>query len=117
MLVDDPQGRVGKLDGDDHACVTEADLDVLAGDLDAAAAGYPPLDCRAELWQRAGPDEADAWPPVPLRGGTGQRRVRHRMPSWVMTSMTWPSRRIVALCPASGEPAWMTWLASGATAR
>lgn len=34
----------------------------------------------------------------------------HRMPSWVMTCMTWPSIRMRARCPASVEPTWMTWL-------
>jgi hypothetical protein len=35
----------------------------------------------------------------------GQGRLRHKTPSWVMTCMTWPSRRIRARSPASGEPA------------
>src|SRR5215468_2185297 len=43
--------------------------------------------------------------------GIGQGRVRHSSPSWVMTCITWPSRRMRARCPASGEPTEMTWLA------
>jgi hypothetical protein len=34
----------------------------------------------------------------------GHGRVRHSTPSWVMTCISWPSRRIRARCPASGEP-------------
>jgi hypothetical protein len=58
----------------------------------------------------SGPARRTPWSLCRWPGGMGQGRVRHRMPSWVMTCMTWPSRRIVARCPASGEPTWMTWL-------
>jgi hypothetical protein len=84
--------------------VAEADLDALAGDLDAAAAGDLPLDGQAGLRQRVWPGEADALQPVPLARGIGQGRVRHKTPSRVMTCMTWPSGRMRARCPASGEP-------------
>lgn len=60
MLADDPQGRVAEFDGDGLAGVAEADLDALAGNLDAAAAGDLPLDGQAGLRQRVWPGEADA---------------------------------------------------------
>jgi hypothetical protein len=44
VLVHDAQGGVAELDGDGLPAVAEADLDALAGDLDAAAAGDPPLN-------------------------------------------------------------------------
>ena len=68
VLVDDAQGRVAELDGHGFPGVAEADLDALAGDLDPAAAGDPPLDGQAWLWQRAGPGQADALQPVALAG-------------------------------------------------
>jgi hypothetical protein len=74
MLIDDPDCGLGKLDGDGLASVAEADLDALACDLDAAAAGYPPLDCQAELRQRVWPGKADALQPVPLTGRDGARQ-------------------------------------------
>jgi hypothetical protein len=40
-------GWPGKFDGDGLACMGHADLDALAGDLDAAAAGHLPLDGQA----------------------------------------------------------------------
>lgn len=49
MLIEDPQGGVGKLDADGLASVAEADLDALAGDLDAAATGHFSLDGAAGL--------------------------------------------------------------------
>ena len=42
----------------------------------------------------------------------GQGRVRQSTPSWVMTCISWPSRRIRARCPASGEPTRISWLPS-----
>jgi hypothetical protein len=110
MLIDDPQAGAVEFNGDGLASVSEANLDALARDLDAAAAGYPPLDCQAGLWQRSGPARRTPWRRCRWPGGMGQGTVRHRMPSWVMTCMTWPPRRIRARCPASGEPTWMTWL-------
>jgi len=104
VLVDDPQGRVVQVDRDGLAGVWEADLDALAGDLDATAAGDPPLDSLG-LWREwCWPGEADALELMPPTGREGQGRVRHRMPPCVMTCMIWPSRRIRARCPASGEP-------------
>jgi hypothetical protein len=91
MLIEDPDCGLGKLDGDCLDSMAEADLAALARDLDATGAGDPPLDGQIAFWQRVGSSEADA--PVPLAGRIGQGRVRHRMPSWVMTCMTWPSRR------------------------
>jgi len=45
FAVDDqPEGVVLGDDGDDLSCVGHADLEALAGDLDAAAGGDPPLD-------------------------------------------------------------------------
>jgi len=38
-------------------------------------------------------------------GGMRQGWLRHRVPSWVITCISWPSRRMRARCPASGEPA------------
>ena len=58
----------------------------------------------------SGPAKRTPWRRCRWPGGMGQGRVRHSRPSWVMTCMTWPSRRIRARCPASGEPTWMTWL-------
>jgi len=54
--------------------VAEADLDALARDLDAAAAGYPPLDCQAGPWQLVWAGEADAVQPVSLTGRDGARQ-------------------------------------------
>ena len=88
----------------------EAGLDALAGDLDAAAAGHLPLDGQPGWREWLGPARRTPWRRCRWPGGMGQGRVRHRMPFWVMTCMTWPSRRIRARCPASGEPTWMTWL-------
>src|SRR5262245_59340435 len=68
VLVDDAQGGVAELDGDGLPGVAEADLDALAGDLDAAAAGDPPLDGQARLWQRPWSGQADALQPVALAG-------------------------------------------------
>ena len=47
VTVDDPQRSTAQFDGDDLPGVGQADLDALAGDLDAAAAGYLPLDGQA----------------------------------------------------------------------
>jgi len=44
VLVEHAQHGVLDLDGDGRAGVTEADLHALTDDLDAAAAGDPPLD-------------------------------------------------------------------------
>lgn len=68
MLADDPQARVAEFDGDGLAGMAEADLDALAGDLDAAAAGDLPLDGQAGLRQRVWPGKADALQTVPLAG-------------------------------------------------
>ena len=51
---------VGEFDGDGLACMSHADLDTLAGDLDAAPAGDPPLDDQSRSWQRL-----RAWPALP----------------------------------------------------
>jgi hypothetical protein len=110
VLIDDRQGGVTELDGDGLAGVAEANPDPLAGYLDAAAAGHLPLDVEAGGRQRLRSGEADALELVPLAGRDGQGRLRHRTPSWVMTCMMLPLRRIRARCPASGEPTWMTWL-------
>lgn len=54
VLVDDPQRRITGLDSDSFPGVAEADLDALAGDLDAATTGNLPLDSlcgwRNRLW-------------------------------------------------------------------
>jgi hypothetical protein len=108
VLADDPQGRVGKLDGDGLAGV------VMPAWMRWRAAWMPPRLETFRWMVRAGcgsrsdparrtPCSLCRWP-----GGMGQGRVRYRMPSWVMTCMTWPSMRIRARWPASGEPAWMT---------
>jgi hypothetical protein len=55
VLVDDPQRGDAELDGDGLPGVGEADLDALAGDLDAAAAGYLPLDSSAGRRERVWP--------------------------------------------------------------
>jgi hypothetical protein len=47
VAVDDAQRGVAEFDGDGAPGVRQADVDALAGDLDAAAAGYPALDDRA----------------------------------------------------------------------
>src|SRR5215831_13037746 len=52
VRADDPQGGVAGLDGDDAPGVRQADVDALAGDLDAAAAGHLPLDDQPGGWQR-----------------------------------------------------------------
>ena len=68
-----------QIDGDDLAGVGHADLDALAGDLDAAAGGDPPLDGDGGFGQRGGPGQADALEPVPLAGrdGAGQGAPQH----------------------------------------
>jgi hypothetical protein len=70
-----PQGGLFEFDGDRLAGVGEADLDALAADLDAAAAGDLPPDGQAGLRERVRSGEADALQPVPLAGldGAGQR--------------------------------------------
>ena len=65
VLIDDAQAGVAGLDGDGLPGVAEADLDALAGDLDAAPAGHPPLDGARSRRQRLG-SEADSLQPVPL---------------------------------------------------
>ena len=57
MLIDDPQAGAAEFNGDGLASVAEAGLDALARDLDAAAAGYPPLDCQAGRRERVWPGE------------------------------------------------------------
>src|ERR1022692_558002 len=60
----------------------------------------------------SGPARRTPWSLCRWPGGSGQGRVRHKTPFWVMTCMSWPSSRIRARWPASGEPIWMTWLPS-----
>src|SRR6185437_9459650 len=71
---DQPEAVVLGEDGDGLARVGHAGLDALAGDLDAAPAGYPPLHGDGRWRQRGGPGQADALQPVPLAwwDGTGQ---------------------------------------------
>jgi hypothetical protein len=64
--VDDPQRGVAEFDGDDAPGVRQADVDALAGDLDAATAGYLPLDDRAGGRQRQRPGQPHALQLVPL---------------------------------------------------
>src|SRR5215475_5456275 len=52
----------------------------------------------------AGPARRTPWRRCRWPGGMGQGRVRHNTPSWVITCISCPSRRIRARCPASGEP-------------
>jgi len=60
--------------------VGHADLDALAGDLDAAAGRDPPLHGGGRLGAAGGPGQADALQPVPLarrdvgRAGTATAR-------------------------------------------
>jgi hypothetical protein len=71
VLIDDPQNGVTELDRDGPRCVGHADLDALAGDLDAAAAGDFPLDGLG-LWREwFWPGEADALELVALAGRDG----------------------------------------------
>jgi hypothetical protein len=77
MLIEDPNCGLGKLDGDCLASMAEADLDALARDLDATAAGDPPLDGQIAFWQRVGSSEADALEPVPF---TTDQKVGVRVP-------------------------------------
>src|SRR5260370_28448115 len=60
VLVDDAQGGVAELDGHGLPGVAEADLDTLAGDLDAAAAGHLALDGPAGRRERLRARPADA---------------------------------------------------------
>jgi hypothetical protein len=54
VLIDDPDGGLGKLDGDDLASMAEADQDALARDLDAATPGHPQLGLPAGLVRPGG---------------------------------------------------------------
>jgi hypothetical protein len=75
VLVDDPQGGAVEFGGDNLAGVGEADLDALAGYLDAAAAGDLPLDSLG-LWREwFWPGEADALELVPLAWRIGAGRI------------------------------------------
>src|SRR5262249_19172961 len=71
---DQAEGVALRDDGDDLACVGHADLDALAGDLDAAPAGDPPLHGLAGIWQRVWPGQADSLEPVALAGRDGTRQ-------------------------------------------
>src|SRR5215470_2901324 len=105
LAVDDqPETVVLGDEGDDLSCVGHADLDLLAGDLDAAAGGDPPLHRDSGFRQVGGPGQAGALQAVALAGWDGARQMRHSTPSWVRTCISWPSRRRRARCPASGEP-------------
>jgi hypothetical protein len=64
VLVDDPQNGVTELDRDSLAGVREGDLDALAGDLDAAAAGDFPLDGQRGGREWFGSRESYALEPV-----------------------------------------------------
>ncbi len=60
VRIDDLQGGVVEFDADDLPGVGQADLDALAGDPDAAAAGHLPLDGQAGGRQRLRPGKPDA---------------------------------------------------------
>src|SRR5215472_12445812 len=80
LAVDDqPEAVVLGDDGDDLAGMGHADLDALAGDLDAAAGGDPPLDGDGGFGQGCGPGQADALQAVALAGrdGAGQGAPQH----------------------------------------
>jgi len=90
--------------------VREPDLDALAADHHGAADRDPSCEV-------SGPGSRGG-PAVPARAprsrcwadwGTGQATVRTRLPLARMWA-TSPSRRRVTRCPASGDPALMTWL-------
>jgi hypothetical protein len=71
VLVDDLHGDVAGLDGHGLACVANADLYALPGNLDAVAAGHLPLDRQPRGRERIWPGQADALDPLPLVGRDG----------------------------------------------
>ena len=75
FAVDDhPEAVVLGDDGDDLACVGHADLDLLAGDLDATTGGDPPLNRDGGFREGGGPGQADALKAVALAGWDGARQ-------------------------------------------
>ncbi len=74
VVVVDAQGGVVDFDGDDLTGVTKADLDALADDLGAAAAGHRALHPGGALvQQRSGTGSAGALEAGALARGQGQR--------------------------------------------
>jgi hypothetical protein len=65
VLVDNLHGGIAEFDCHGLACVANADLDALPGNLDAAAAGHLPLDHQPRSRERIWPGQAAAAAPRP----------------------------------------------------